>query len=156
MLRTTRIDERDADHRPRAAEDAHAAEQDDRDDVELEAGRQVAADRAEPRREQHAGKAREEARRGQQQHLVARHVQARVASDARAVADHEHPTAERRPVQHDPGDEDQRHEEDHGERDAPDHRLLAEVLEPLGEVADRAVLDEDAPGAAPADQARRA
>src|SRR4051812_25318157 len=44
--------QRDADHRARASEDAHAAEQDHRDDVEPEAGGQIAAARAEPRREE--------------------------------------------------------------------------------------------------------
>src|ERR671919_1057855 len=110
--------QRDADHRARASEDAHPAEQDHRDDVELEPEREVAADRAQPRREQHARQAGEETRRGHDDQLVARDVHAGVARDVRVVADHEHRAAEGRPVEDDPRHDDQHKEEDQGEREA--------------------------------------
>ena len=53
--------EQHAAHPPRAAEDAHAAEQHDGDDLELEARRHVAADGAEPGGEEDPGQRRRRA-----------------------------------------------------------------------------------------------
>jgi hypothetical protein len=55
-------------------------------------------------------------------------------------------------VQDDRGEDDLDDEEDQGERDAPDQRLLTEVGEPVGEVADRVVLDQDPADATEPDQ----
>src|ERR671916_2266361 len=112
--------QRDADDRSGSSEDAHPAEEDHRDDVELEAECEVSAYRAEPRREEDPRQAREEARRGHDDHLVARDVDARVAGHVRVVADHEQGPAECRAVKDDPCHDDQHEEEDQCEREAPD------------------------------------
>src|SRR5918999_1899981 len=133
----------DADDRAGAAEDAHAPEQDHRDDVQLETEREVAPHRAQPRREEHAGQARDEPRRRQQDQLRPRDGEARVARHLGAVADHVDRAAERGAVEDDPGDHDPDREEQRGEVEAADERLLPDPVEPLGEAADRAVLHQD-------------
>ena len=144
--------ERDPGHRPGATEDADAAEQHHRDDVQLEAAGHVAADRSEPGAVQHAGNGGDGSRGDEQPELQAGDVERRVAGDVGVVADDVHAPSERRAGEHDAADDDADEEQQHGERERPEQGVLSEPLEPRREPAEGAVLDEHAGEAAQADQ----
>ena len=107
----TRIDSPTPDEIARAAENTDAAEQDDGDDIELEAGRHVAAHRAEPGGIEEPGQRRDHAGGGEQRHLHPLDPDARIAGRLEIVADDIDEPAERRAVQDD-RDDDEEDDED--------------------------------------------
>ena len=141
-------------HRP-YHEVVDPAEQDHRDDVQLEGLRDVAPHRAQPGREQDAGQPGDEARHGEQADLGAGHVEARVAGHLGAVADDEHRSPEGGAVQHDTPDDEGHDGQDEGEGQRPDQVVAGEPAEPVGEVADRAIPHPHPGRAPPADEARQ-
>ena len=127
-----------ADDRAATAEDRDAAEQDDRDDEELEPDAGVVAGRCEPERPEHAGEAADHPGEDEQPELDPLDADARVEGRFLVRADREDRAPQRRRVQDDPED-DREHEEERDRvrdvrvRDRDD----ADVREALREPADR-------------------